>query len=215
VERIDFDLEEYRALRSEIIQSMDDGNQIMTFGLAAVGLVLGAGLIHKDTLLGFLVLGFFLPVLAALVLSMWFAAQERIARASHYLTGVEVRIKSTFLGERSVSWEAWLRAPKPGRRSEHFWSTEQAGIGLFGVIIVSSIVMGLAAGGTRVGATLKAFVTAASILISALMMLHIRRRFINWKRWLSTFYDPPTWEASSEEHAEREKSTRPATRSGL
>ena len=101
VERIQFDLEEYRALRSEIIQSIDDGNKIIAFGLAAVGLVFGAGLRYKDDLLGFLVLGFFLPVLSALVLSMWFTAHERLARASHYLSGVEARIKSA-LNDRGL-----------------------------------------------------------------------------------------------------------------
>jgi hypothetical protein len=193
VERVDFDLEEYRALRSEIIQSMDDGNQIMAFGLAAVGLVLGAGLSSKDTLLGFLVLSFFLPVFTALVLSMWFAAQERIARASHYLSGVEARIKSVFRGEGSVSWEAWLRTPGPDGHSQHFWSTEQAGIGLFGVIIAFSILMGLAAGGSGVGAKLKGSVVAASVVISGTLILHVLRRFKNRKRWLSTHYDPGTW----------------------
>ena len=192
MERVEFDLEEYRALRAEIIQSMDDGNKIVAFGLAAVGLVLGAGLSYKDTLLGFLVLGFFLPILSALVLSMWFAAQERIARASHYLSGTEVRIKSVFGDIGSVSWEAWLRAGKPNGRTGHFWSTEQAGIGLFGIIIVSSILMGLISGGSYVDPRIKNLTMILSIIICGAVFLNVLRRYSNWKCWLSTFYDPET-----------------------
>lgn len=192
MERVEFDLEEYRALRAEIIQSMDDGNNIFAFGLAAVGLVLGAGLSYKDTFLGFLVLGFFLPILSALVLSMWFAALERIARASHYLSGAEVRIKSVFGDIGSVSWEAWLRARKPNGRTGHFWFTGQAGIGLFGIIIVSSILMGLNSGGSDVDQRIKNLTMILSIIICGAVFLNVLRRYSNWKYLLSTFYDPET-----------------------
>lgn len=195
MKRVEFDLEEYRALRSEIIQCMDDGNKILAFGLAAIGLTLGAGLSHKDTLLGVLVLGFFLPVLGALVLSLWFAAQERLARASHYLSGVEARIKAMFSDIESVSWEAWLRARKPNGRSEHFWSTERTGIGLFGVIIASSILIGVFAGGKNISFEIKGLTISASAIICGALLLNVLRRYKNWKRWLSTHYNPETWKA--------------------
>ena len=199
MERVDFDLEEYRALRSEIIQSMDDGNQIVAFGLAAVGLVLGAGLSSKETLLGFLVLSFFLPIITALVLSMWFAAQERIARASHYLSGVETRIKAACRDEGSISWEAWLRSPRSDGQYQHFWSTQQAGIGLFVVIMASSILIGLVTGGSGVSARLKGLVVASSVVISGLLTLQVMRRYKNWKLWLITHYDPETLKPRSED----------------
>lgn len=192
MERVEFDLEEYRALRAEIIQSMDDGNNIFAFCLGAVGLVLGAGLSYKDTFLGFLVLGLFLPILSALVLSMWFAAQERIARASHYLSGAEVRIKSVFGDIGSVSWEAWLRARKPNGRAGHFWFTGQAGIGLFGIIIVSSILMGLNSGGNDVDPRIKNLTIILSSIICGAVFLNVLRRYSNWKYLLSTSYEPET-----------------------
>lgn len=195
MKRVEFDLEEYRALRAEVIQSMDDGNKIMAFGLAAVGLALGAGISHKETLLGVAVLGFFLPVLSALVLSLWFAAQERIARASHYLSGVEERLKSVIGDVEGVSWEAWLRVKKPNGRSQHFWSTEQAGIALFAIVILSSMLMGWAAGGNKVSAEMKALVISASDIICGVLILNVLRRYKNWKRWLSTHYDPEAWKA--------------------
>jgi hypothetical protein len=195
MERVEFDLEEYRALRAEVIQSMDDGNKILAFGLAAIGLVVASGLNFKDSLLGLLVLGFFLPILSGLVLSLWFAAQERIARASYYLSGIEARIKAVFDDASAVSWEAWLRGRKPNGRSEHFWSTEHAGIGLFGVIITSSILMGLVAGGSSIGFKIKGLVLVLSLTICTALFINVLRRFKNWKRWLSTHYDPENWES--------------------
>ena len=194
VKRVEFDLEEYRALRSEVIQSKDEGNKILAFGLAAVGIVLGAGLSNKDSQMGMIVLGFFLPVLSSLVLSLWFAAQERMARASHYLSGVEARIKSEFGDTEGVSWEAWLRARKPNRGSEHFWSTEKAGIALFVVIIASSILMGLTVGGSNLNWIIKGLVIGASIIICGALIINVFRRYKRWKLWLSTHYDPEVWE---------------------
>jgi hypothetical protein len=191
--RVDFELEEYRALRAEIIQSMDDGNKIIAFGLTAVGLVLAAGLSSKGSVLSVLILGFILPVLSTLVLSMWFAAQERIARASHFLSGVEVRIKSSFDDVASVSWEAWLRAPKATRKTGHFWSTEQSGIALFGLITVSAILIGCIAGGNGVDSRITASAIIASILICGTVFMDVLRRYGNWQRWLSTYYDPALW----------------------
>lgn len=172
---------------------MEDGNQILAFGLAAIGLVLGAGLGLEDGLLATLVLGFFLPVLAALVLSIWFAAQERIARASHYLSGVETRLKSSFTSSETVSWEAWLRAPKRGRQSEHFWSTEHAGFALFGLIIACSATIGWTAGVEALGRETTALMVITSLALSAGMFINVLLRYRRWKRWLSTHYDPATW----------------------
>ena len=194
MERVNFDLEEYRALRAEIIQSMDDGNQIMSFGLAAVGLSLGAGLTSKDPTPAFIVLGFFLPVLAALVLSLWFAAQERVARASHYLTGVEARIKAACGNDQGESWEAWLRG-RPldsvdGRRGTHFWYTEQTGIGLFGVIISSSFITALSLPPGGVASTMRVSALTLSAMICCALFINILYRFANWRRWLTTTYEP-------------------------
>jgi hypothetical protein len=188
VERIEFDLEEYRALRSEIIQSIDDGNKIIAFGLAAIGLVFGAGLRYKDDLLGFLILGFFLPVLSALMLSMWFTAHERMARASHYLSGVEARIKSALNDAGSVSWEAWLRG------NPNSWPKEHAGIWLFGFIIACSIFMGLVAAGGNVDARTRALVIAVSFIICVGLFFNVCRRYKTFQRWLSKHYDPEKWE---------------------
>ena len=193
MERVEFDLEEYQALRAEIIQSMNDGNNIFAFGLAVVGIVLGAGLQQEDALLGFLILSFTLPIVSVLILSMWFAAQERIARASHYLSGLEVRIKSVCSDIDSVSWEEWLRTKKRNKpngvwHTWHFWSTERAGIGLFGFIIVSSILIGfIKCEGCDVDPRIKNLTMLLSIIICGAVFRNVLQRYSDWKRWLSTF----------------------------
>ncbi|RCV63002.1 hypothetical protein C5S53_15925 [Methanophagales archaeon] len=198
MERVEFDLEEYRALRAEIIQSMDDGNKILAFGLAAIAFIIGAGFQQEDALLGLLIFSFTLPIISVFVLSMWFAAQERLARASHYLSGLEVRIKSVCSDIDSVSWEAWLRTKKRNKpkgiwHTWHFWSTERAGIGLFGFIIVSSILIGfIKCEGCDVDPIIKNLTMILSIIICGAVFRNVLQRYSDWKRWLSTFYYPET-----------------------
>ena len=186
----DFEREQYRALREEVLRSMEDGNQIMGFGLAAVGLVVSAGVSVEDDRLAILIFGFLLPVLSALILSLWFAAQERLARASHFMTGVESRIKQAIGAAGTISWEEWLRKPRPAARSRHMWSTERAGIGLFTLIIVFSLTVSLAIDSPRVGLMFRTIMLVATGIISIVMFWNIRYRYLNWKRWLSTSYEP-------------------------
>lgn len=189
VDSADFELEQYRALREEVLRSMEDGNQIMGFGLAAVGLVVSAGASVEDRLLAILIFGLLLPALSGLILSLWFAAQERLARASHFLTGVEARVKQALGTTGSVSWEEWLRAPGRSGKSQHFWSTEHAGIGLFALIIVCSLAFSLAIESPRAGLPVRVAMLALSGVIAAMLFWNIRCRYLNWKRWLSTSYD--------------------------
>lgn len=188
MDSVDFELEQYRALRSEVLRTMEDGNQILAFGLAAVGIVLGVAVSVRSTFLGFLVFVAFLPILAALVMSVWFAAQERMARASHFLSGIEARIKEA-IGSNAVSWELWLRGVQSEKETEHFWWTELSAISLFGLIIVGSIVGSFATGGTEVGVATRLVVVGGSSVVCGSMLLHIGQRFSNWKRWLSSPFD--------------------------
>src|SRR5690606_36222600 len=104
--------------------------------LAAFGLVLTAGVQVRADLLGYLIFAFVLPMLSSLILSMWFAAHERVARASFFLTGVEqrMRVREDF-GDMPM-WETWLRAGGASEKSRHFWSTEYSGVGIFIFLMV-------------------------------------------------------------------------------
>jgi hypothetical protein len=178
---IDFAMEEYRALRAEIIQSMNDGNQIMGFGLAAIGVVQGSALTFKDTPFAFYALVLWLPALTSIVMSYWFAAQERIAKASHYLSGAEQRIKQELQISDSVSWEAWLRMQKTrhGVASRSTWTAELSGMCLFGMIMSSSFVVGLSSSGADINPFLRIVVATLSLVFNVSLTAHVWRRYGN------------------------------------
>lgn len=214
ITRADFDLEEYRALRAEIIQSMDDGNQVMSLGLASIGVVFGAAVSVKGTDVGFYVFVICLPVLSALVLSYWFAAQERIARASHYLSGVEGRLKAAVSDRQGVSWEAWLRLPPPAAGRSHrsrtdqwlqrSWNAELSGIVLFTLAMFGALATGWATSHhVAVSGLAKIGSLALSLTVCLLILLHVRSRYRDWRRWLRTEFDPSVWEAHAR-HTEGE-----------
>ena len=187
----DFELEQYRTLRAEVLRSMEDGNQIMSFGLAAIGIVLSAGIGAKNTLFGLTVFSLLVPTFSGLVLSMWFAAQERTARASYYLTGVESRIKKTLkLEDSHTSWECWLRgSSKDGKVPKHFWYTENSAISMLTVLTIWPLYFSFSTGGNEVGLDIKICVVSIMTIFIVFFLLNLKQRFKQWKRWLSTIYN--------------------------
>jgi hypothetical protein len=183
-----FELEQYRALRNEILRAMEDGNQVVSFGLAGTGVILAAGISTKDTLLGFLIFAVLSPGVTALVLSMWFASAERVARASHFLSGIESRVKQP--GE--PSWESWLRTSTSGRdggQGHHFWNTEYSGGAIFLFLIVVPLGFSLATGGGAVSAATKATVVPVMMLIVAGFAYTFVGRIRRWRTWLTTSFE--------------------------
>lgn len=190
MDSLEFEMEQYRALRAEIIRSMEDGNQIMGFGLAAVGLVVNAGAEELKGLFGFLIFSTILPLISILILSLWFAAQERTARASHFLSGIEVRIKNAMGMPAGPSWEAWLRSSDASGRARHFWSTERAAIGLFGLVVIGSLCFSISTGGDAVTTKEMLAVFALVVTVSLGFAFTLFGRYRQWKKWLSSAYVP-------------------------
>jgi hypothetical protein len=190
VTECEFNLEEYRALRSEIIQSMDDGNQIMSFGLASLGVLFGAAVQMADTWAAFVAFVVCLPMLSALILSYWVAAQERIAKASHYLSGTERRLKKSGGFESAVSWESWLRrrdSTEP-RRWSRSWNAEKSGMLLFSSIVIGSVGTGLSTDAPGVSFELKSVVGGVVSIVSIPLMLHAVARYRNCRSWLKNSF---------------------------
>ena len=104
----DFEIEQYKALRDEILRAREDGNQVMSLGLAAVGFALAGGVKARGNLLGFMLFALFVPALCVFGLSMYFATYDRISHASYFLTGVEFRIKQAMNACEIPTWERWL-----------------------------------------------------------------------------------------------------------
>ena len=177
--------------------------------------VFGAAISVKGTDVGFYVFVICLPVLSALVLSYWFAAQERIARASHYLSGVESRLKAAVSDKHGVSWESWLRMPPPATERSHrsrldqrlqsSWNAELSGIVLFTLAMVGALTTGWAtshhvavSGVERTGSIV------LSLAVCLLILLHVRSRYRDWKFWLNNEFDPSAWQAHTH-HTEGER----------
>jgi hypothetical protein len=182
-----FELEQYKALRGEILRAMEDANQIMSFGLASIGIVITAGLSVKDTLLGFFVFSVIIPALSGLVLSIWFAAHERISRASYFISGIEARLRSTNPSFEGPTWDLWLRSPSKTKNggSHHFWNTEFSGIGIFAFFMIGPLLLSLlvGSGSTTLAVRLSTFIVASVAL--AVFFYRLRMRVAVWRNGLS------------------------------
>jgi hypothetical protein len=181
-----FELEQYKALRGEILRAMDDANQIMSFGLASIGIVITAGLSVKDTLLGFFVFSVIIPALSGLVLSIWFAAHERISRASYFISGIEARLRSANPTFEGPTWDLWLRSPRKTKgSSHHFWNTELSGIGIFAFFMIGPLLLSLIVGGGSIGLHVKLSTFILASIALALFFYRLRMRVAAWREGLS------------------------------
>jgi hypothetical protein len=188
----DFEIEQYRALRAEILRAMEDGNQVMSFGIAAIGFVFSAGIGVRESVLGFIVLAGLVPGLGMLVLSMWFGAHERVARASFYLTGVEARLKRA-ANMSSPSWECWLRgspSTKAGS-ANHFWNTELSGTAILFFLVLGPLYSSFFVGGASVDLEQRALVVGSVSLAIFAFWLKFKGRLTRWRSWLTASFEDP------------------------
>lgn len=189
---VTFEMEQYRALRGEILRGMEDGNQVISYGLAAIGLVVTAGFSQKDNTIGFVLTVVLIPLLSSLVMSLWLGTLERIARASFFITGIEHRIKEALGVPALPTWDTWLRSKLPDvpQKSHHFWSTEYSGVGLFVCLVVLPLVLSLFTGGNEVHRVTRWVVTGVMVALEALFFYSTLRRLMRWKTWLTTVFNP-------------------------
>lgn len=99
---------EYDTIRQEILLSMSNRTQVISFGLGTIG-VLTAGLLSAEkpspaVLTG--VFSFTLPIVSVLIYYAWFAEFERMIRAGRHLQRLERTINATFEADAPVlTWE--------------------------------------------------------------------------------------------------------------
>jgi hypothetical protein len=183
----DLDLEQYRALRGEILRAMEDGNQVMSFGLAAIGIVVSAGLTAKDTPVGFILFAAVIPLLSALVLSIWFASYERLSRASYFITGIEERLNKSIGNKGLLMWDSWLRTPsKKSKSQHHFWSTENSGVTLFACLFFASIALSIFAGSQTVDETWRYITYGVAIVGFVAFAWLMKSRMKRTKAWFTS-----------------------------
>ena len=108
-------LKEYETLRQESLDSINNRSQIVSFGLATIGLIVAAIFALdsslQSTALVVLVFSVGIPIISVLILYIWLGEVERMMRAGDYLCGLEARINDVEgSGTAPLQWEQWLRS---------------------------------------------------------------------------------------------------------
>ncbi|MCJ7484052.1 MAG: hypothetical protein MUO31_13920 [Thermodesulfovibrionales bacterium] len=109
--------QEYTTLRQESLQSMGNRNQIITFGLGSIGLLIAATLsASTDALIAKfipMVFNIIVPIISILIYIAWFAEFERMVRAGKYIQHLEDAINRTLVHD-ALSWEHDLEKMRMG-----------------------------------------------------------------------------------------------------
>lgn len=142
---LDTVMEEYRALREEVLRSMETQQASLSFGAVTIGILAAGGFNAWEhdvpTVLVF-ILG--IPTMSGLVALIWLGELTRMQRAGAMLLEIELKVNSELesVGKGSaLSWETALRE----RNWKLAWNY-QAIIASFAVIAVGSLTVGVAKG---------------------------------------------------------------------
>jgi hypothetical protein len=186
-QELDLVKQEYQQVRQEIVQAMNNGNQIMTFGLATMGVILYGLADSKNTALSYWILSLFLPMLAFLVLFMWFSEQLRLARASYFLTGCEKKIAVITGVKGLMEWECWLRdsAKSATGSNRHFPGAEYSAIAIFVLLIIGSQVIGFFVG-AAVSPKLRIWILCATGTLTVTVLGRFTAKVKDWRTRLDS-----------------------------
>jgi len=106
---------EYDSLRSESQNSMSNRNQILSFGLAAIALIImgsiadfaNTGVQKANLNIAAFNLIVVIPIICALILLMWLGEYERMRRVGIFIANLENQI-NTIAKKELLSWETKL-----------------------------------------------------------------------------------------------------------
>ena len=96
-------LKQYELIRAEVTTSMQVQQQILGFGIATIGLLAGAAFLGSKADFRSALLMIFLPLVAYLVVTIWFSEVMRMLRAGGYLMTLEKKLD--LHGDGSLDWE--------------------------------------------------------------------------------------------------------------
>jgi hypothetical protein len=140
----DVALEEYKALRAEILTAMQMQYTTLTFGTAAIGVLFGFGAnVWKasDALPAEIVFLIAVPALAYLVLVIWMGEVTRMIRAGQYVRFLESRINRA-VHRGALGWETFLREKDDVQKTQHRRWNRATIFFLYGLIAGASIALG-------------------------------------------------------------------------
>lgn len=130
-------LEEYKALRAEIVDSIQAQRTVMQLGFTGVSLLIGLGLQRTPSLLASIILVMLVPSVAFFITTAAWGELLRAARASSFLAERESAINEVAkgAGPPAMAWENWLR-----RRPISVVSTDGQFLALYALTIGGAIV---------------------------------------------------------------------------
>jgi hypothetical protein len=141
-------VQEYNALRGEILATMATQDGTLRFGAAAVGIVLTGGFsVWKDRVPASLVFLVVVPFLSMMVLVVWLGEVTRMMRAGNHVLTLEHMFAKEVPGlpKTVMRWERNLRDPaaKDTRSKRHYEWNYLAIVLMFWSLGVASIAGGL------------------------------------------------------------------------
>lgn len=188
-EKKDAYLAEYSSLRSEIYQSMNSAASIMGFGLATIGIIISSAIESTNSYHFFVLLSVGVPLVTTIILSMWFAEHERIARASHYLSGLEKKLSGIFEDPDCFGWEAWLRQKGGKIKNRHLYTPEYSGIAMLSCFSIGSPIFAITSGHC-VTCDSKWIVVLTTYFALSVFYWSFRKRLIAWNKNISACRKP-------------------------
>ena len=115
MDKIEILIKEYDVLRQEILSTMHNRSQIVSFGLATIGALIGGILTSyrysQNEVIAVAFFSYLIPITSILILFVWHGELTRMVRAANFLVNLEQRINLSY-GESLLTWENWLRISK-------------------------------------------------------------------------------------------------------
>lgn len=161
MDRVEILLAEYKTLRQESLNAMNNRNRILSFGLATIGAILAGSIVaytnNTHSPVSRFALIVMVPVISSFVLLMWFGEYKRMQRAGKFLSELEKRINKV-ARERLLTWETHLR-----KNQLHMKYPYYATVALLLMISLFSLVLGLIVAGFPANRIWLAAITGALI----------------------------------------------------
>ncbi len=128
MDKLDVMMEEYKALRDEVVKTPSQRIQIFSLGMASAAVVVAGAVnaiaVGHARLLPGLVLLLMVPLICWAALHSWMSEATRGRRASFYLRGIERRVND-ILTARALGWEEDLRKSRDTQMMYmfrgHYW----------------------------------------------------------------------------------------------
>jgi len=143
MDSVEIMLKEYETLRQESLNSMNNRNTIISFGLATIGAIFAGSIVAYTTgtysLISSLALILVIPIISIFVLFMWLGEYERMQRAGKFIAKLEDKI-NVEASKKLLTWETHLRESQSHAKMKYPYT---ATMGLLIGISVVSMALGL------------------------------------------------------------------------